>query len=130
MLGDDVESLVEEFQSVAPDGVRVALWYDGDAHGVEYARDDVRTMYSPEEFDEKTKQLVVEGLSDPPNQEQFRLFGEMNVVVRQFDRAVMVHFPIDEFRGIAVTFDDDAVSSLDPIVAIGTDYVSSQRPNQ
>jgi hypothetical protein len=116
-----VNSLVERYEGVAPAGLRLALWYEGDDHEVVHAREDVVEMYSPEEFEEKVKQLVVEGLSDPPSQEQFRLFGEMNVVIRRFDEAVMLHFPVDEFAGIAVTFDSDAAPSLDTLADVGLD---------
>ncbi|WP_251343203.1 hypothetical protein [Haloplanus halophilus] len=123
-MQDAVNSLVERYQGVAPDRLRVALWYEGDQHEVVYARDDVVEMYSPEEFDAKVEQLVVEGLGDQPNQEQFRLYGEMNVVIRRFDKAIMLHFPREEFTGVAVTFDSAAAPSLDTLADVGLDALS------
>ncbi|MFD1633834.1 hypothetical protein ACOZ4L_13445 [Haloplanus ruber] len=129
-MDDAVDALVERYQELAPDCLRVAVRYEGDEHAVAFARDDVVEMYSPEEFDAKVKQLVVEGLADQPNQEQFRLYGEMNVVVRRFDNAVMVHFPRDEFAGVAVTFDRDAGPSLDTLADVGIDVLSTDDTDQ
>lgn len=130
MIDDDFQQLVERYESVSPDGLRVAVHYEGDDHELVYVHEEVRETYSPEEFEEKVKQLVVEGLSDPPNQEHFRLFGEMNAVVRQFDEALMLHFPIDEFTGIAVTFDVDSAPSLDTLAEIGTRFLAEHVDDQ
>jgi hypothetical protein len=96
------------------------VWYGGDDHELVYVRSDVREMYSPEEFEEKVKELVIEGLGSG-GRDQFRMLGEMNAVVRQFDQAVVLHFPIDEFTGLAVTFDGDSVPSIDTLVDVGLD---------
>jgi len=45
----------------------------------------------------------------------------MNVVVRQFEHAVVLHFPVDEFTGLAVTFDSDVAPSLDTLADVGLD---------
>jgi hypothetical protein len=113
------QSLVERYRTVTPDGLRMVIWYEGDEHEIVYVRDGVAEMYSPEELEEKVKQLVVEGLSDPPTQEQFRLFGEMSTVIRQFEHATVLHFPIGEFTGLAVTFDDEVAPSLDTLSEVG-----------
>ncbi|SDZ76894.1 hypothetical protein SAMN04488065_0167 [Haloplanus vescus] len=123
------ESLVERYQTIAPNGLRMAVWYGGDERELVYTRDDVREMYSPEEFDEKVKQLVVAGLGSGGN-DQFRMLGEMDAVVRHFDQAVVVHFPIDEFTGLALTFDGDAVPSIDSLVDIGLDALDDFSTNQ
>jgi hypothetical protein len=123
-MHDAAQSLVERYRKITPDGLRLAIRYEGDDHEVVYVRDDVAEMYSPEELEEKVKQLVVEGLSAPPAQEQFRLFGEMDVVVRRFEQAVVVHFPIDEFSGVAATFDSDVAPSLDTLADVGTDSLA------
>lgn len=129
-MEDAVDALVERYQGIAPDCLRVALWYEGDEHEVVFARDDVVETYSPEEFDAKVKQLVIEGLGDQPNQDQFRLYGEMNVVIRRFDNAIMVHFPREEFAGVAVTFDRDAAPSLDALADVGIDALSAGETDQ
>lgn len=123
MRGDDVDGLVDRYRQVESAELRTTLWYDGDDYEVVYVREDVSEQYSPEEFEEKVKQLVVEGLGDPPTQEQFRLFGDVNVVIRRFDRGVMLHFPIDEFSGVAATFDDGEELSIDTLVEIGTEVL-------
>jgi hypothetical protein len=123
-MRDCVDSLVERYEGAAPASLQVAVWYDGDEHELVYVRDDVREAYSPEELEEKVKQLVVEGISDPPTQEQFRLYGEMSVVVRRFESAVVFHFPLDEFAGVAVTFDRDTVPSIDSLADIGIDALA------
>jgi hypothetical protein len=92
---DAAQSLVERYRSMIPEGLR----YEGDEYDLVHARDDVVEMDSPEEFEEKIKQLVIGGHSDPPMQEPFRLYGTMNVVVRRFENVVVVHFPLDELRG-------------------------------
>lgn len=122
-MKDTAQSLVERYRKLTPDGLRMVVWYGGDEHDIAYVRDDVADMYSPEELEEKVKQLVVEGLSDPPTQEQFRLFGEMNVAIRQFDKAVVLHFPVDEFSGLAATFDRDVAPSLDTLGDVGLDVL-------
>jgi hypothetical protein len=122
---DAVNSLVDRYQGIAPDRLRTAVWYEGDEHEVAYVRDDVVEIYSPEEFAAKVKQLVVEGLGDQPNQEQFRLYGETSVVVRRFDNAIRLHFPREEFTGVAVTFDGAAAPSLDTLADVGLDALSA-----
>jgi len=129
-MEDAARSLLERYRAVAPEGLRLAIRYEGDDHEVMYIRDDVTEMYSPEELEEKVKQLIVEGLSDPPTQEQYRLFGSMDVVVRRFERAIVLHFPVDEFTGLAVTFDRDAASSLDTLAEIGLDALDGTGADQ
>lgn len=119
-MQDAAQSLIERYQTITPDGLRLAVWYGGDDHELVYVRSDVREMYSPEEFEEKVKELVIEGLGSG-GRDQFRMLGEMNAVVRQFDQAVVLHFPIDEFTGLAVTFDGDSVPSIDTLVDVGLD---------
>jgi hypothetical protein len=120
-MRDVAQSLVERYRAITPDGLRLAMMYEGDEHEMIYVRDDVAEMYSPEELEEKVKQLAVEGLSAPPTQEQFRLFGDMRTVIREFDKAVVLHFPLDEFSGLAVTFDSDVAPSLDTLSDVGSD---------
>jgi hypothetical protein len=117
------QSLAERYRTMTPDGLRMVVWYGGDEHEVVYVRDDVAETYSPEELEENVKQLVVEGLSDPPTQEQFRLFGETNTVIREFEHATVLHFPVDEFTGVAVTFDNEVASSLDTLSEVGLDVL-------
>lgn len=120
-MKDAAPSLVERYRKITPDGLRLAIRYEGDEHDIVYVRDDVAEMYTPEELDEKVKQLVVEGLSAPPAQGQFRLYGDLNVVVRRFEHAVVLHFPVDEFTGLAVTFDSGVAPSLDTLCDVGLD---------
>lgn len=120
-MKDAAQSLVDRYRSITPDGLRLAIWYEGDEHEIVYVRDDVAEAYSPEELDERVKELVVEGLGAPPTQDHFRLFGDMNAVVRQFEKAVVVHFPVEEFAGLAVTFDSDVAPSLDTLSEVGLD---------
>jgi len=129
-MRDAAQSLSERYRTITPDGLRLVLRYDGDEHEVVYVRDDVTEMYSPEELEEKVKQLIVEGLGDPPTQEQFRLFGEMTAVVRQFEQAVVLHFPVNEFSGVAVTFDSEVAPSLDTLVDVGTETLDEVRTAQ
>lgn len=124
---DDVEELVSRYEAIAPDSLQLAVWYDGDDYDVVHARDDIREMYTPEEFDEQVKQLIVEGLAVPPQLEQFRLFGEMDVAVRRFEKAMMLHFPADEFAGLAVTIDRGATTSIDTLADIGAEYFDESR---
>lgn len=129
-MRDVAPSLVERYRKITPGGLQLAIWYEGDEHGVVHAREDVVEMYSPEEFEEKVKQLVVDGLSDPPTQEPFRLYGDMGAVVRQFENAIVLHFPVDEFAGFTVTFDRDVAPSLDTLVDVGLDALEEKRTAQ
>jgi hypothetical protein len=124
-MKEAAQSLVERYRQITPDGLRLVIRYEGDERDIVYVRDDVAEMYSPEELDEKVKELVVEGLGAPPTQEQFRLFGDMKVVVRQFEKAVVLHFPVEEFAGLAVTFDSGVAPSLDTLADVGLDTLDS-----
>jgi len=124
------EDLITRYRTLIPDSLRIAVWYEGDEYEVLHAEDAIEEQYSPEEFTEKVKQLVVEGLSDPPGQEPFRLFGEMEVVVRRFEKAVMLHFPVDEFTGLAVTMDRNEATSVDTLANVGVDEFQSASPPQ
>jgi hypothetical protein len=42
----------------------------------------------------------------------------------------MLHFPIDEFTGVAVTLDDDAVPPLDTLAEIGTQFLAEHVDDQ
>jgi len=128
-MQDAAQSLIERYQTISPDGLRLAVWYGGDEHELVYARDDVREMYSPEEFEEKIKQLVVEGLGNT-GQEMFRMLGEMNVVVRHFDQALVLHFPVGKFTGLAVTLDGDAAPSVDTLIQVGLDALEGASARQ
>jgi hypothetical protein len=124
------ETLITRYQTLIPDSLRIAVWYEGDEYEVRHAEETIEEQYSPEELTEKVKQLVVEGLSDPPGQEPFRLFGEMEVVVRRFEKAVMLHFTVDEFTGLAVTMDRDEATSIDTLANVGVDEFQSASPAQ
>lgn len=128
-MQDAAQSLVERYQTITPDGLRLAVWYGGDDHELIYVRPEVREMYSPEEFEEKVKELVIEGLGSG-GRDQFRMLGEMNAVIREFDQAVILHFPIDEFTGLAVTFDGDSVPSIDTLVDVGLDALEGVSVHQ
>ncbi|MFB6107794.1 MAG: hypothetical protein ABEJ82_02990 [Haloplanus sp.] len=125
MLAHEVPALVERYEAVAPGGLIAAVWYDGGEYDLVHVREDFEEAYSSEELEEKTKQLVVEGLSDSKRPESFRMYGEMNVAIRSFENAVVLHFPVDDFAGIALSFDTDAATSLDTLVAIGLDHFES-----
>lgn len=124
MIEPDLAPLVEKYETLAESSLRVILVYNGDGYETQYVRTDVEESYSPEEFDEKLKQLVVEGISDPPAQEQFRRFGETEGVLRRFENAVVLHYPLGEFTGVALTFDRETVSSIDTLMEIGFDYLA------
>lgn len=126
MLEERVQTLVERYQTVAPDNLRVALWYDGDDHSVSYVRDSVRESYSTEEFERKIQGLITEGFSEAPTQEEFRLFGEETAVVHQYDRTLVLYFPVDEFAGVAVTLDRNPLPSIDTLVDLGTETMHDQ----
>lgn len=125
MFEFDIDSLVEKYETVAGECLRIVLTYEGDEYETTYVRDDVENAYSPEEFDEKLKQLVVDGLSDPPTQEQFRQFGDTEVIIRRFEKAIVLHYPLDEFTGAALTFDRDPVPSLGTLADIGSEYLQA-----
>lgn len=124
MIELDLTPLVEKYETLAESSLRIILVYDGDEYETQYVRPDVEESYSPEELDEKLKQLVVEGISDPPAQEQFRRFGETESVVRRFENALVLHYPLSEFTGVALTFDRSTVPSMDSLVEIGYEYLS------
>jgi len=129
-MEDAAKSLVERYRTITPDGLRLAIRYEGDEHEVVYAREDVVDTVSPEEFEEKVKQLAIEGHSDPPVQDSFREYGTMKTVVRQFENAVVLHFPIDEFTGLAVSVDANVAPSLDTLVDVGADALAEVRSDQ
>jgi hypothetical protein len=124
MIKADVTPLVERYETVAEASLRVVLVYDGDEYETKYVRSDVEESYSPEEFDEKLKQLVVEGISNPQTQGQFRRYGRAEAVLRRFENALVLHYPLGEFSGIALTFDRATLPSADTLMDIGSDYVS------
>lgn len=124
MIESDLTPLVEKYETLAESSLRIILVYDGDEYETQYVRSDVKESYSPEELDEKLKQLVVEGISDPPAQEQFRRFGETESVVRRFENAIVLHYPLSEFTGVALTFDRATVPSMDTLIDIGFDYLA------
>jgi hypothetical protein len=121
MLEDDVGELVDRYESIVPDALRLAILYDGDECEVVHVREEIREMYAPEEFDEHVKQLAADGLGHSPEQNRFRLFGPMDVAVRRFERTIMLHFPIDEFSGVAVTLDRAAAPSIDTLANVGVE---------
>lgn len=129
-MEDAAKWLVERYRTITPDGLRLAIRYEGDEHEVVSAREAVVDAVSPEEFEEKVKQLVIEGHSDPPVQGSFREYGIMDTVVRQFENAVVLHFPVGEFAGLAVSVDADVAPSLDTLVDVGADALDEARPAQ
>jgi hypothetical protein len=125
VIDPDLQTLVERYEAVAPDALRVILAYDGDEKEVVYVRDDVREFYSEEEFEQKIQQLVVEGISDPPNQIGLRRYGRIDVVIRRFDDAIVLHYPLDEFAGVAVTLDRIELPPIGDLADVGTDHLSA-----
>lgn len=124
MIDLDLQALVDRYQAVAPDALRVVLAYDGDEKQVVYVRDDVRKVYSGEEFERKTQQLVIEGISDPPAQAGLRRYGRIDVVIRRFEEAIVFHYPVDEFTGVAVAVDRIDLPPVGELADVGTDHLS------
>ncbi|MFB6192313.1 MAG: hypothetical protein ABEI11_03210 [Haloarculaceae archaeon] len=130
MHEDDVRELVDRYESIVPDALRLAVLYDGDECEAVYVREDIGEMYAPEEFDEHVKQLAADGLGHSPEQNRFRLFGPMDVAVRRFERAIMLHFPIDEFAGVAVALDREAAPSIDTLANVGVEQFEGEPAGQ
>jgi hypothetical protein len=81
-------------------------------------------MYSGEEFEQKIQRLVIEGISDPPTQTGLRRYGRIDVVIRRFEKSIVLHYPLDEFTGVAVVIDRIDLPSLGELADVGTDYLS------
>lgn len=125
MIDPNIEALVDRYEAAAPEALRVVLVYDGDEKTVAHVRDDVREIYSEEEFEQKTRQLMIEGLSDPPSQAGLRRYGRIDVVIRRFEKAVVLHYPLDEFTGVAVGLDRIDLPPLEELADIGTEHLRS-----
>jgi hypothetical protein len=118
---DRVRSLVESLREreELDASVRMILRFEGEAHEVEYIREDVDDQYTDPELEERFKTLVMKGLGDPPREQALYDFGPLRATVRWFDEAVCAYFPDEEWAGVVVVL--DRVES--PLIDLALDHL-------
>jgi hypothetical protein len=118
---DGVRSLVDALRdrNDLDASVRMIVRFEGEAHEVEYLREDVDDQYTDPELEERLKTLVMKGLGDPPRERALYDFGPLRTTVRWFDEAVCAYFPDDEWAGVIVVL--DRVES--PLIDLALDHL-------
>lgn len=118
---------VEFLRKEAGDYLRSILYFDGQNHEVAYVRDDVA-----EEYTERDRERIVESLlaeaSARNREEELYVHGELNCIVRSFDRAVELHFPKGVHSGTAVALEPDAARDLSGLIASILERTAFEEP--
>jgi len=109
------EALTKSLREYVGDGLRSVLRYDEDGEELVYVRDDVADDYSETEVDQVFRDVRLEAV-EKPHQEDLYEHGSLDCTVRWFDDAVEVHFPHDETSGTAVALDHEVLTDEDTLL--------------
>lgn len=108
---DFVEFLREETGAC----LRSVIRFDGQAHELAYVRDDVRDRYSEGDHERIVASLLAEAAARHEDEELY-VHGELDCIVRSFERVIELHFPRSVYSGTAVALDKDAVDDLSGLI--------------
>ncbi|MFB6079045.1 MAG: hypothetical protein ABEJ80_08720 [Halarchaeum sp.] len=123
---DEADAFVDELREADIARMRRAIVYEADEYEDHHVREDVEASYTPEEFDEQAKQLVLKALDDEVEQPEFARFGHLDMTVRWFHDVVVLQVPLGEWGGVIVTFDRDSVVDTGAFTDIALDYIDDE----
>ncbi len=99
--GDRLHALVDELEEqIAGDLIGIGYHRDEDWHPL-YMRDDFAARYTYEEMEQMAESVILEGLLTSTKESVWG-FGGMDFKMACFEKAVILHFPLGNTKGLAV----------------------------
>lgn len=105
--------LIDYLERRAGEQHRGTIRYDGDGMDVLYLRDDIQEERLKSELDRMLGRLRPES---SPKEEQVFPFGGLRTTVRIFERAIILHFPVGNDRGVVVSLEPETARDLSSFV--------------
>ncbi|AUV84469.1 hypothetical protein C2R22_23265 (plasmid) [Salinigranum rubrum] len=122
------QELVTFLQHELGPQLRSVAYYEENEREILYARDDVTEQYTDEQIEQIFQDLFFETWGRF-QQETLYAHGNLNSIVRCFDDAVEMHFPLGELSGVAVAVDPEAVPELYSITDDCLDQLHGNAPS-
>ncbi|MFB6072372.1 MAG: hypothetical protein ABEJ88_05320 [Halobacterium sp.] len=119
-------SLASHVRSLDVGEPRTVVRYDGDDYETVYQADEVGDDMSDAEFEAIAKNLVLKAFDDSLEQPEFARFGHLDATVRWFHDVVILHVPLDDWSGVLLSFDRDAISNTGALVDGVLEYVDEE----
>lgn len=107
------ERLASYLEQTAGENLRGVVEYDQHSTDIVYVRDDLRSKHLHQTIDRILTRLTPETHG---REEQSFPFGELRATVRDFEKAIVMHFPQENNQGIVVTLEPETARSLDTFV--------------
>lgn len=101
--------LAEYLDQRVGDDLRSVVCYDEGECEILFVRDDVRREGLADDAERTISYLRHESLA---REQRLFPFGSLNGTVRSFERAVVMHFPLTQARGVVVTLDPNTARQL------------------
>jgi len=101
--------LVQYLRDRVGNALRGVIRYHQGTSDVLYLRDDVREVRLQSQIDRMLSRLEPE--SHSAEEEAFP-FGDLYVTVRRFEKAIIMHFPTGNNRGVAVSLEPETAHNL------------------
>lgn len=106
-----LQPFVQFLRQEVGEHLRLAVEYDSGSYEVLYVRDDVGEEF-PDQRDEIVRDLLLEGVAEPRQEDLYSL-GSIAGTVRVFEDGVTLHFTRGLHGGVLVSLDHEA----DPQIA-------------
>lgn len=118
-----VDDLTAFLEDRVGERLRSVAYYHEDGYELAYVRDDVAEEYTEAEIDDIFQGIRLEGFANSLEEEQYP-HGDLSCVVRCFENAIEMHFPIDEGTGIAVAMEGETFVSNQTFIGTCLEKVS------
>lgn len=105
---DFVEWLRERFG----DELRVVSAYNDRTHEILHLRPEIREEYTQQEFTATGDEFLLSSQREDPYQERLFHLGSFKYDVKGFEDGQIVRIPLDEKKGVLVSFDSTTELSL------------------
>lgn len=113
---DEPDPLVADLLDEINSSLRTVTIYGEQSYEMLYVRDTIEAAYSPAEFDIIFDELRMEGWGRQRLDDIFDA-GSLDWSIYGFEEAMMLHFVINGFEGVFVTYDRDTGIDVEDVVA-------------
>jgi len=116
------------FEDETNGNLRSIVKYEQDSFEVQFLRDDVRELYSEEEFVDAIDESRFESLTTPIYGNLYAdEHGELECFVKSFENVVEMNFALSDGVGVAVALDSEAMAESHGLIVNARNIVVEER---